>query len=237
MIAIPAVDLREGACVQLVGGSYEREAVRLEDPIAVARSWAQLGFPMLHVVDLDAATGRGSNRELVAEIVREAGVPVQVGGGVRDADAIERLVDAGAARVVVGTRAVEDPDWLEEMAGEHAGRIVVAADVRERRVVTRGWQRTLARHITDLVDALNELPLGGILVTAVHREGQMRGTDLHLMEDVAEESVHPVLASGGITTLNDLRALEELGIAGAVLGMALYAGELDARTVAEEFGS
>jgi phosphoribosylformimino-5-aminoimidazole carboxamide ribotide isomerase len=211
--------------------------VRLADPVEVARGWVRLGFPMLHVVDLDAATGRGSNRDLVAEIVREAGAPVQVGGGVRDAESIERLLDAGAARVVVGTRAVEDPDWLEEMAAEHAGQLVVAADVRERRVVTRGWQRTLARHITDLVDTLNELPIGGILVTAVHREGQMQGTDLHLMEDVAEESAHPVLASGGITTLNDLRTLAELGIAGAVLGMALYAGELDARTVAEEFGS
>jgi phosphoribosylformimino-5-aminoimidazole carboxamide ribotide isomerase len=238
MIAIPAVDLRGGQCVQLVGGSYEREVVRLDDPRGVARDWARRGFGWLHVVDLDAATGRGGNADLVEELIRDAGaaVHVQAGGGVRDEDAVERLVGAGAARVIVGTRAVEDPSWLEEMAARWPGRLAVAADVRERRVVTSGWQRTLPRHIADFVEQLNDLPLAAVLVTAVHREGRMQGTDLHLMEDVAESSTHPVLASGGITTMHDLRTLAELGIAGAVLGMALYTGALDARAVAEEFG-
>ena len=236
MIAIPAVDLRDGACVQLVGGSYDREVVRLTDPVGVARNWVQLGFAALHVVDLDAATGRGSNADLVAEVVREAGVPVQVGGGLRETDAIERALDAGAARVVVGTRAVEDPAWLEEAVREFPGRIVVAADVRDRRVLTRGWQRALDRHIGDLVDTLNDLPLAGILVTAVHREGQLQGTDLHLMEEIVEESHHPLFASGGITEMHELRSLAELGVTGAVLGMALYTGALEPRTLVEEFG-
>ena len=116
MIAIPAVDLREGACVQLVGGSYDRERIRLTDPVSVARAWAQLGFPRLHVVDLDAATGRGSNAELVRELIRESEADVQVGGGVRDAETIERLLADGADRVVVGTRALEEPEWLEHVA-------------------------------------------------------------------------------------------------------------------------
>lgn len=236
MIAIPAVDIREGACVQLVGGSYDHELVRLTDPVGVARSWSQLGFNLIHVVDLDAATGRGGNADLVAEVIRDAGAAVQAGGGVRDADAIERLLDAGAARVVVGTRAVEEPAWLEEVAAAYPGRLVVAADVRERRVVTRGWQRTLPRLVTDVIDSLNDMPIAGVLVTAVHREGRMAGADLHLMEDVVEESAHPVLASGGIAAMHDLRNLAELGAAGAVLGMAIYTGALDARAVAEEFG-
>ena len=236
MIAIPAVDLREGACVQLVGGEYDAERVRLEDPVAVAREWARLGFRRLHVVDLDAATGRGSNAALVEEIVRDGGVDaVQVGGGVRDEDAVERLLSLGAAAVVVGTRGVEDPDWLAELADRYPGEIVLAADVRERRVVTRGWERTLARHVLDVVEELNDLPLAAVMVTAVHREGQMQGTDLPLMEDVVEAATVPVFASGGVGGVHDLRALADRGLAGAVVGMALYTGVLDARHVAAEF--
>jgi phosphoribosylformimino-5-aminoimidazole carboxamide ribotide isomerase len=235
MIAIPAVDLRGGACVQLIGGSYDHERLRFDDPQGVARGWAQLGFNRLHVVDLDAATGRGSNDELVAELLRDRETRIQAGGGIRSGDAIERLLTLGADRVVVGTRALEEPGWIDAMASLFPGELIVAADVRDRRVVTRGWERTLARNVIDVVEELNAFPLAGVLVTAVHREGQLAGTDLFLMEDVAEASDHPVYASGGITTFSDLRALEDRGIAGAIIGMALYTGVLDARLVAEEF--
>jgi phosphoribosylformimino-5-aminoimidazole carboxamide ribotide isomerase len=237
MIAIPAVDLRAGACVQLVGGDYAAERVRLDDPLGVARGWARYGFRRLHVVDLDAATGRGDNLEVVREIVREGGLPVQMGGGVRSAERIEELLADGVEHAVVGTRALEDPDWLDEMAHRFPGELVVAADVRERLVVTRGWARTLRRTILDVVDDLNALPLAGLLVTAVHKEGQMQGPDLPLMEDVAEASEFPVLASGGIASLPDLHALADRGISAAVLGMALYTGALDPWATAEEFGT
>ena len=235
MIAIPAVDLRGGACVQLVGGSYEQERVRLDDPLGVARSWNSFGFRRLHVVDLDAATRRGSNDEIVREILLERTMDVQVGGGVRSGETIERLLADGAHRVVVGTRALEEMEWLAEMASLFPNELIVAADVRDRRVVTRGWSRTLPRDILDAVAELNELQLGGLLVTAVHKEGQLRGTDLPLMEDVAELSVAPVIASGGVTTMDELRALADRGIAGVVIGMALYTGTLDPRVVADEF--
>lgn len=238
MRVIPAVDLREGACVQLVGGEYDAEKVRLEDPLAVAASWARYGFPWLHVVDLDAATGRGSNREVVRELLAGAhGLQVQVGGGIRDEETIERLLDEGAARVVVGTRAIEDADWLREQADHFPGHLVVAADVRERHVVTRGWTRTVQRNVVDVVEELSELPLAGIMVTAVHREGQMLGTDLPLMEDVAEASSVPVFASGGVGHMNDLRALADRGVAGVIVGMALYTGAIDPWLAAEEFGA
>ena len=237
MIAIPAVDLRGGSCVQLVGGSYEAERVRLDDPLGVARNWARYGFQRLHVVDLDAATGRGTNRDLIDELIRESGCAIQVGGGIRERDAAERLLHEGAVRIVVGTRALEDRDWLLEIAEHCPGEIVVAADVRDRRVVTRGWSHTLPMNILDVVEELNDLPLAAILVTAVHREGQMEGTDLFLMEDVAEKSEHPVIASGGVSTIEDLRALADRGIAEAVIGMALYTGALDPWQVAEDFGS
>jgi phosphoribosylformimino-5-aminoimidazole carboxamide ribotide isomerase len=238
VIVIPAVDLRDGKCVQLVGGEYDQESVRLDDPPAVARDWIRQGFNRLHVVDLDAATGRGHNMDVIREIIREAnGVPVQVGGGVRDETRIEELLDDGATWVVVGTRAVEDRDWLEEMAHRFPARLVVAADVRERQVVTRGWTKTLALDVVSFVEDMGALPLAGVLVTAVHLEGQMQGTDLPLMEDVAEASPWPVLASGGVATLDDLRALEHRGIAGAVLGMALYTNAIEPNRIIEEFGA
>jgi phosphoribosylformimino-5-aminoimidazole carboxamide ribotide isomerase len=230
------VDLRDGACVQLVGGSYAEERVRLGNPLDVVRSWEHYGFQRLHLVDLDAATGRGSNFPLIRDILAEASVPVQVGGGVRTDERVEELLAAGASRVIVGTRALEEHDWLAELAQQHPGEIIVACDVRERHVTTRGWAHTLPVDILDVVEELNGLPLAGLLVTAVHREGQLRGTDLPLMEDVAEASSFPVYASGGVTSVADLRALEHRGIAGAVIGMALYTGALDPVVLAGEFG-
>ncbi|MBC8089052.1 MAG: 1-(5-phosphoribosyl)-5-[(5-phosphoribosylamino)methylideneamino] imidazole-4-carboxamide isomerase [Phycisphaerae bacterium] len=237
MIAIPAVDLRDGACVQLVGGEFANEKVRLPNPPVVARDWLLQGFQRLHVVDLDAALGKGNNMKIVREILRESTVPVQVGGGIRSEDQIDRLIDDGATYVVVGTRAVEDESWLEEMAGKFPHQLIVAADVRERKIVTRGWTKVLPHNVVHYVEELSALPLAGILVTAVHKEGQLEGTDLPLMEDVAEASAWPVFASGGVSSMDDLRALEHRGLAGAVLGMALYTGAIDARLVAQEFES
>lgn len=236
MIAVPAVDLRGGKCVQLVGGDYADERVRLDDPAAVASDWVRTGFRRLHVVDLDAATGRGHNHDVIREILRDAAVPVQVGGGVRDESRIERLLDEGATWVVIGTRAIEDEEWRRDMAHQFPGQLIIAADVRERLVVTRGWAETSRLNVIDFVQELASLPLAGVLVTAVHLEGQMAGTDLSLMEDVAEASAWPVFASGGVSSLDDMRALEHRGLAGAVLGMALYTGALDARRLAEEYG-
>ncbi|MGQ0647421.1 MAG: HisA/HisF-related TIM barrel protein [Gemmatimonadaceae bacterium] len=235
MIAIPAIDLREGACVQLVGGSYAAERVRVNDPMAVAREWQQQGFSRLHVIDLDAATGRGNNSARIRAIVDERTADVQVGGGLRTAEQVSRMLSDGARYVIVGTRALEDLDWLGELADENPGEIILAADVKERRIVTQGWQRTLPRHVLDLVEDIRELPLAALLVTAVHKEGQMLGVDLPLMEDVVESVEFPVLAAGGVGAMGDLWALQDRGIAGVVIGMALYTRALDPRVVAEEF--
>jgi phosphoribosylformimino-5-aminoimidazole carboxamide ribotide isomerase len=235
MLAIPAIDLRDGHCVQLVGGDYSSEAVRLDEPLRVAQRWVAAGFSRLHLVDLDAATGRGDNRDLLREMLLRTGVPAQVGGGVRDADAVRALLDDGADRVIVGTRGVEDPEWFAEQAARAPGRLVLAADVKGRRVVTRGWATQTNREILDLVQELEDLPLAGLLVTAVQHEGKMQGTDLALMAEVAETAPWPLIASGGVGSMNDLRALEDRGVAAVVLGMALYTDALDARIVAEEF--
>ncbi len=221
--------------MQLVGGDYAKEAVRLDDPIEVARRWALAGFSRLHIVDLDAATGRGRNRELVRDLIATASVPVQVGGGIRDDDAIDALLEEGADRVVIGTRGVEDPRWLEEMTDRSPDRLVLAADVNGRNVVTRGWAKQTTRTVLDLVDELRDLPLAALLVTAVHKEGRMQGADLALMADIVDVAPWPVLASGGVGSMQDLRSLEDRGVAATILGMALYTEALDPRVVAEEF--
>lgn len=236
MIAIPAVDLREGACVQLVGGSYADEQIRLPDPASVAQRWAELGFAHLHVVDLDAATGCGSNAPIVRSILRRGvGPEVQVGGGITSEARISALVRDGAARIIVGTRAIEDPPWIAGMATRFPNRLIVAANVRGQQVVTRGWNRLLPSNVLESVEALQGLPLAGILVTAVHREGRLQGPDLPLMESVVNRAPAPVYAAGGIASIADLQALATIGVAATVIGMALYTGALDPRAVVTEF--
>lgn len=237
MLAIPAIDLRDGHCVQLVGGDFSKETVRLDDPVGVARRWADAGFSRLHIVDLDAATGLRDNRDTVLELLGAPRLPIQLGGGVRDADAVCTWLDAGAEWVVIGTRGVEDPTWLAEQAALAPGRLILAADVRERVVVTRGWARSTRRTVHDLIADLEGVALAGILVTAVHKEGAMDGTDLALYEDVCAVAPWPVIASGGVGSMQDLYNLEDRGVAAAVLGMSLYTEALDPRIVAEEFSA
>ena len=236
MIALPAIDLREGACVQLVGGSYAQERVRLRDPLAVAQHWRHLGFRGLHVVDLDAATDRGSNADLVGHLLGTSGADVQVGGGIRSAAGVCALLAAGAHRIVVGTRALEDPQWLVDITTRASGRVVVAVDVRDGRPVVRGWSRPIPRTLRSLLTEMDTLPIAGILVTAVDVEGALKGPDLRLTQEVLDLTSLPVIAAGGITTLDDLRALDRIGVTAAVVGMALYTGDMNAAQCAGEFG-
>ena len=235
MIAIPALDLRGGACVQLAAGSYDQELIRIPDPVGVAVAWGQYGFRHLHLVDLDAVAGRGNNVPEIQAVLGATDVEVQLGGGIRTRESIQKALDDGAQRVLIGTHALEDPDWLAEMSVVFPGCIVVAADVRGRKILSRGWTRTHPKLVLDLVEELNGLPLAGVLVTAVHREDAMHGTDLPLMEDVAESADVPVFASGGLGNITHLRALADRGVAAAIIGIALYNGAMDPRAVAEEF--
>jgi phosphoribosylformimino-5-aminoimidazole carboxamide ribotide isomerase len=235
VIAIPALDLRGGACVQLAAGSYDEEVIRIPDPVGVAVAWRQYGFRHLHLVDLDAVAGRGNNTVEIQAILAATDVEVQIGGGIKSRESIHQFLADGAQRVIIGTQALEDPDWLVEMSTDFPGCIIVAADVRDRKVLSHGWTRIQPMLVLDLVEDLNGLPLAGVLVTAVHREEAMRGTDLPLMEDVAEAAEFPVFASGGLGNIGDLRALADRGVAAAVIGMGLYNGAMDPWAVADEF--
>ena len=167
MIAIPAVDLRNGACVQLVGGNVAEERIRLGDPVAAAVRWVECGFHRLHVVDLDAAMGKGSNAAIIDEILLSVDAEVQVGGGVRSMSRIEELIANGARRVIVGTLALEDELWLRSVATEFPNRLIVAADARGRKVSVNGWTAELDRDVVDVARRLEDLPLASMLVTAM----------------------------------------------------------------------
>ena len=237
MQVIPAIDIRDGACVQLVGGSYAEERVRVADPVAVACEWARVGFSRIHLVDLDAATGRGSNSGIVREILEVAPAVIQVGGGVRDIETIDELLEAGASAVVLGTRAVEDRTWLEDAVGRYPNRVIVAADTSARRLLSRGWSETSSRDVIDFIDELAMLPLAAVLVTAVEREGRMQGPDARLVEEITARSTIPLQASGGVRNIGDIRALADAGASAAIIGMALYTGALNPQTIIEEMSA
>ncbi len=236
MIAAPAVDLKGGRCVQLVGGRPDEVRVSLPDPVAIAQSWYERGFGTLHLVDLDAALGSGDNLELIHRLVRATPAETQVGGGVRDESLAVELLDAGADRIVVGTRALDDPDWLASLALGHPGRVMVALDTRDGRILRRGWTEETALEIASYLPSLGTLPLAGILSTDVGREGRLEGIDRESCRQVISTSPHPVWASGGVTTEDELEYLDAQGAAGVVLGMALYTETLNPSDVAARWG-
>lgn len=236
MIAAPAVDLKGGRCVQLVGGRPEDEAVSLPDPVAVATDWRSKGFETLHIVDLDAALGSGDNSAMIERVAAAADAETQVGGGIRDDARVEAVLGLGVARAIVGTRAVEDPEWLAETAERHPGRISVAADIRDGIVLRKGWTEGSELQVLDFLARLDELPLGGILCTDVGREGRLQGIDRDGVAAVVGGSRHPVWISGGLTTIDELDFLADLGAHGAVLGMALYTNTMDAEEVGRRYG-
>jgi len=236
VIAAPAVDLKDGRCVQLVGGRPEDVRVSLPDPVPAAERWSASGFGTLHVVDLDAALGRGDNLSVILDVIRATPASTQVGGGVRDDGRAARLLDAGADRVVVGTRALDDPAWLAALARTYPGRVMVALDTRGGHILRKGWTEESGLELASYLPALADLPLAGILSTDVGREGRLEGIDREACGAVIAASPHPLWASGGVTTIAELEYLDAAGAAGVVLGMALYTETLDSTDVATRWG-
>lgn len=238
MIALPAIDLSGGAAVQWVGGRPADERVRLPDPVATARAFRDAGFDWLHVVDLDAALGRGDNAAVIDRLLADAaGTALQVGGGVRTSARAEALATAGAARIVVGTRAVRDPDWLEAASARLPGRLVVAADIHAGRVTAAGWTADEGVEPETLLARLAPLPLAAVLVTDVDREGSLGGADADRFAALVRRCPHPLIAAGGIRDAADIRRLDDAGAAAVVVGMALYTGAVEPDVLAREFGA
>ena len=234
MIVVPAIDLREGHCVQLRGGSYDDELVRLADPVAVATRWRELGFAELHVIDLDAAIGRGQNTSIVAAICALSGLDVHVGGGVRDDESVIARLDAGARSVVVGTRAVADRSWLERVATANPDCVSLALDVRGGALTTDGWQVQTTSDPADAARAAAALPLYQVIVTAVDVEGDARGPDLELVRRMRAATSQRLGVAGGVASTDDLASLRGLDVDAVIIGTALYTGVLDPEALSQE---
>jgi phosphoribosylformimino-5-aminoimidazole carboxamide ribotide isomerase len=230
MDLFPAIDLRDGRCVRLYQGDYDRETVYGDDPVAQARAFAADGAPWIHVVDLDAArTGDPVNRAAVAAIAAAVDVPVQTGGGVRDDAAADALLSSGVRRVVVGTAALDDPDWVRRLAGRHPGRVAVGLDARGRDVAVRGWVEGSGHDLVDVARRFDDAGVAALVVTEIGRDGTLEGPALDQLSDVLAATGLDVVASGGVGSLDDLRALAMLAVdgrrlAGAIVGRALYEG-------------
>jgi phosphoribosylformimino-5-aminoimidazole carboxamide ribotide isomerase len=230
MIVIPAIDLRGGRCVRLREGRADAETVFSDDPVAMAHQWARHGARRLHVVDLDGAfAGAPRQTALIARIVRAgAPVPVEVGGGLRDPASVAAVLEAGAAWAVVGTRAALDPAFVAEMSRLHPGRMIVAVDGKGQRVAIKGWTETASDTVIDAARRAAAAGAAAVLYTDVSRDGTELGPNLEDTAALARAVTVPVLASGGVGSLTDLRQLARIpGVVGTVVGRALYSGALD----------
>ncbi|MCE5296926.1 MAG: 1-(5-phosphoribosyl)-5-[(5-phosphoribosylamino)methylideneamino]imidazole-4-carboxamide isomerase [Euryarchaeota archaeon] len=227
MMIIPAIDILGGQVVQLVGGVPGTEQITIPDPLTSAKGWESKGAPMLHVVDLDAALGRGSNVQTMRRIVQQSNVPVQVGGGIRSAEVAQYLLDCGAARVIVGTKAIKDNAWLRALASKNPGKVVLALDVKGGNVQLKGWQESAPFTLAQMFDSIRDVPLAGVLYTNVDVEGQCKGIDAKAVSSFVEGCPHRVIASGGVTSQTDIDVLMELGVPEAVVGLAIYTGKLN----------
>jgi phosphoribosylformimino-5-aminoimidazole carboxamide ribotide isomerase len=226
VILYPAIDIRAGRTVRLVKGDYDRETAYDADPVDAARRWAEQGARFLHVVDLDGAReGRSANLDHVRRIVGVVDVPVQLGGGLRDAEAVQEGLSTGAERAVIGTAAQSDPDLLSALIDEHGDRIVVSVDARCGNVAVEGWTERTATPARDMIAALSERGVERFVYTPVDVDGTLEGPALHQLEEVAASTSAELIYSGGIGSLDDLRALAGLELAnlgGAIVGRALY---------------
>ncbi len=225
MEVIPAIDLRGGCCVRLQQGDYGRETVFGENPGAMAAHWESEGATRIHLVDLDGAKdGRPVNIEAVRAILQAVSVPCQLGGGIRDTETVDRWLAAGIDRVIVGTQALKDPAWFRRLSLERPGKIALGLDARDGRVATSGWLDVSDVSATELASQFADLPLAAVVYTDIARDGMLQGPNLEATAALAERLLIPVIASGGVGTLDDIARVATLPVAGCIVGRALYDG-------------
>ncbi len=237
MLIFPAIDLRGGQCVRLRQGDYSQETVFGSDPAAMARRWVEQGATWLHLVDLDGAReGRPINGDSVRRIVAAAGVPCQLGGGLRTEDHITEVLSWGVERVILGTRALCEPAWLERISRRFPQQIVLGIDARDGQVASDGWQHTSSVAALDLARQCSSWPLAALIYTDIHRDGMLAGPNCAALAEMVRAVPLPVIASGGVTTLEDILRLRDLRLAGCIIGRALYEGRLDLSSIITAVG-
>jgi phosphoribosylformimino-5-aminoimidazole carboxamide ribotide isomerase len=232
MLIIPAIDLKDGKCVRLKQGAMEDATIFSEDPGAMAAQWAKLGARRLHVIDLNgAAAGKPKNESAIKAIVAAAGdMPIQLGGGIRDLDTIERFIDSGISYVIIGTAAVKTPGFLHDACTAFTGHVMVALDAKNGKVAVDGWSKMTGHDVIDLAKKFEDYGVEAIIYTDIGRDGMLTGVNIEATVELARQLTAPIIASGGITDLNDIKALckvEAEGIIGAITGRAVYQGTLD----------
>ena len=236
MIILPAIDVRGGQCVRLQQGDYGRETVFGADPAAMARRWVADGARYHHIVDLDGAKeGRPINGDSVQGIVQAGGVPCQLGGGLRTEADIALALSWGVERVVIGTRALKAPGWFEEMCRRFPGKIVLGIDARDGKVATEGWLEVSELGALDLAQRFDSFPLAALVYTDIGRDGMLQGANVEAMAQMAQAVKVPVIASGGVTTAEDVQQLATGGLAGCIVGRALYEGKLNLTDLINKF--
>jgi phosphoribosylformimino-5-aminoimidazole carboxamide ribotide isomerase len=241
MIIFPAIDLRAGKAVRLLQGRKEDETVFSDNPVAVAHTWQDRGAKFLHLVDLDGAfSGHPQNLDVIKEIVSVLNIPVQMGGGIRDLAAIEQMLELGVTRVILGTTAISKPQMVEEAVKRFGDRVIVGIDGKDGMVAIEGWENTVEKTVLELAREMREVGIERIVFTDTRRDGMMKGPNLESTREMAVQSGLKVIASGGVSTLADIKAIKDLeavGVEGVITGKALYTGAIDlaqALALAEE---
>lgn len=233
MIIIPAVDIKNGKCVRLVQGRMEDETVFSNDPAAMARQWADAGAELIHVVDLDGAFEKSPrNLDAVKNIIDTVDTPIQLGGGIRTERTVKTLLDMGVKRVIIGTEAINNPEWVMQISRRFPGQVVIGIDARNGRVAIEGWTETTHTQAVDLAKRFEDCGVAAINFTDIYRDGMQTGPNIAETGRLAEAISIPVVASGGVATIDDIKnllPLEKVGVTGVITGKALYSGTLDFR--------
>ena len=227
MYIIPAIDLRQGKCVRLIQGEYHRQITYEDDPVKQAQEFSSAGAEWLHIVDLDGAkVGKPINTDTISAILALGQLKIEVGGGLRDEASIKQLLDMGVERVIIGTKAVSDFEWFSQMAEKFSGKIALGLDARGSKVATHGWTQENSQHLLEFATEAAKLPLAAIIYTDITKDGMMAGPNFERTKVIAEAVEVPVIASGGVREIADIKKLAELGAEAVIIGRALYEGTL-----------